>query len=480
MPTQPIPFSGANKNADEGMQNALGRELYNAVVDELGNLRRVPGYSSFVDLATGYGVTGLHYNEKNDKVVAVSGAKFYLVDEDSTTTDVTGTGTPTIGQLATFADFADDVYVANNSAINKVPMDGVTTTTAITDSDAPSSGVVNVANLNGYLLANNGTAGRVDFADQGTPETWAGEFFTFEASNDQLQFFGVGEGYDRITGFGTNSIESWRNTGIVNAPFSPEGQEYVNRGSISPRSPVWILDTWYFVDQWKNLCRVTGRTPQRLPQQNYRGLTAYLQGLYCEDLIGMHIYANGYHWYVANLPTEQKSFGYNIDLDQWGEWSYWDAINAEHEQFRANVSCYATGWQKTLLGDSRSGLIYEMSADSFTANSDVIRSSIRTGFIDRGSNSRYKFCHRITGRVKKSNVSTADDTLKVAIRWRDKLLEGAWQQREVELYEEDDQNYYYVINGLGSYQRRQWEIICTSNIDFQMSPPEEDFTIGYR
>jgi hypothetical protein len=121
-----------------------------------------------------------------------------------------------------------------------------------------------------------------------------------------------------------------------------------------------------------------------------------------------------------------------------------------------------------------------MSPDSFTANSDVIRSSIKTGFISRGSEAKNKFCHRISGRVKKKNVSTPDDTLKVAIRWRDKLSEGAWHQKEVNLYKEDDLNYYYYVNGLGAYQRRQWEIICTSNIDFQMSAPEEDYTVGYR
>jgi len=477
MPTQPIPFTGSNKNADEGMQDNIAVELFNGIISELGHLVRVPGYSTFSDLATGSGVTGLHYNDKNNKVIATSGAKVFKLSEDATTTNITGTGIPTVGKIATFADFADDVYLANNSGIIKAPVD-TGTTTLVTDVNAPQSGVLNVANLNGYLLANSGTAGVVKFADQGTPEVWAGEFFEFEASNDQSQFFGVGDGSDRIVGFGTRSIEQWRNDGST--PFVPEGQEYVNRGSISPLSPVWILDTWYFVDEYKNLCRIRGRTPERLPTSNYRSLTAYLQGLYCQDLVGMHIYSNGYNWYVANLPTEQKTFAYNLDLDQWSQWSYWNGATAEHQQWRGQVATYATGWQKTLIGDSRSGLIYQMSADTYTANSDVIRTSIKTGFISRGNAHKTKFCNRIFGRVIKKDVNTADTTLKVAVRWRDTFLESAWQQEEVELYTEDGLNYDYLINGLGSYTSRQWEIICTANIDFQMTPPMEEYDESYQ
>jgi hypothetical protein len=611
---------------------------------------------------------GLWYNEKNDKVIAVSGQKVFYVEEDGTTTDITNTGIPALGTLCTFADFADDVYIANGVQIIKAPVDTTTKTTFVTDTDAPTDARF-VANLNDYLLANNGLSGRIDFADTGTPETWAGEFFSFDNSNDQLQFMSVGEGHDRIYGFGTKSIDPYRNSGTT--PFIPEAQEYLSRGSISKYSPVFIKDQWYFIDQFKNLCRVSGRTAQSLPTKNYRGLTAFLSNLYCEDAEGLWVYSNGYNWGVWNLPTEQKTFAYNVDLDQWAEWSYWKMNTGEHEQWRGRCSAYATGWQKTLIGDSRSGVIYEMSADpnktkkvvdatnllayseqfdnaawmavgtgSVTADSivapdgtttadtiddtdaaadqyyvqqtvttigdgarvfsvylqqgtatdttvavffvggttvsvlatvnwatktidtgtltqigssdwyrvsvpindngtgnsqtlcriypatnqasktgtvyawgaqlesgstatpyiktvassasrfkdvpvfqhgnDPIRSSIKTGFINRGDDTKTKFCNRIYGRVIKKNVNGGDDTLKVAIRYRDDMLESSWVQEEVDLYTEDGLNYYYFVNGLGSYTSRQWEIICTSNIDFQMSPPTENYDESYQ
>jgi len=479
MPTKSIPFSGANKNADEGMQNALGWDLYNGIVDELGNLRRVPGYTSFATLMTGYGVTGLHYNEANDKVVCVSGAHVFIIEEDGTTTDVTGTGIPVIGTLCTFADFKDDVYIANGVQIIKCPMDGVTTTTYVTDVDAPTDALW-IANINDYLLANSGIDGTVKFSDTGTPEVWAGEFFSFDSTNDKLQFMGVAEGTDRIYGFGTNSTQAFRND--TSTPFVDEAQEFVTRGSISRYSPVWgeNPDTWYFVDRKKNLCRISGRTAQRLPTKNYRGLTAFLEPLYCEDLQAFLVYSNGYHWYVANLPTEQKSFAYNIDLDQWGEWAYYDTNKAEYQQFRAQCSTYASGWQLSLLGDSRSGTVYSMSPTTYTANSDLIRTTIRTGFINRGSSQITKFCNRISGRVIKKNVNNADGTLKVAIRWRETNLESAWQQEEVDLFTLDGLDYFYFINGLGKYTDRQWEIVVTSDIDFQMTPPMEEYDESYQ
>lgn len=478
MPTQSIPFSGANRNTDEGLSGNLGWALKNGIVDELGNFGRAFGYTVFKSLGTGSGIDGLHYNEKNDQVLSVSGSKVFKLEEDATTTDITGTGTPETGVLATFADFADDVYLANNSGLIKAPVTSGTTST-ITGTYTPTSGIRFLANLNSYLLANDGIEGKVQFADAGLPDTWANDnFFTFEASNDQLQFFGVGGGSDRIYGFGTKSGESWRNDGTT--PFVPESQEYMSRGSISRYSPVYIQDTWYFVDEYKNLCRVRGRQAEKLPSQNYLGLTKFLEPLYCEDIEAFWLYANGYNYYVANLPTEQKTFAYNIDLDQWLELTYFEAITGDESQFRGRCAAYATGWQKSLIGDSRSGTIYSVDSSQNTANSDVIRSVLRTGFINRGDEARNKFCSRIYGRVKKKNVNNADGTLKLAVRWRDKLLENAWQQREVNLYKEDDQNYYWYLNGLGHYQRRQWEFICTSDIDFRMTPPVEDFEMAVR
>ena len=265
MPSQPIPFTGSNKNTDQKFLNGINFTCRNGIVDELGNLNRRPGQSLFVDLGTAAAVTGLFYSAKHNITVAVSGQQIFTINSSAVVTDITGTGTPELGTLVTFADFGDVVYCANGGQIISIPLTGGTTT-YLTDSDAPIL-VTHVAVLNRKLIANNlAFDARFEWSDVGDGTVWSGQFATAEAQNDKLLGLYVED--ERLSLVGEKTWENWRDDGST--PFVPESQEYVQRGAITKYAPAYCRDRWIWLDEYKQLVMLNGRQAISLPQHNAR------------------------------------------------------------------------------------------------------------------------------------------------------------------------------------------------------------------
>ncbi len=471
MPSQPIPFTGSNKNTDQQFQNGINYTCRNGVVDELGNLIRRPGSSVFVDLGTAAAVTGLFYSSKQNVTVAVSGPQIFIITADGTTTDITGTGTPKLGALVTFADFGDTIYCANGGQIITVPLTGGTTT-YLTDVDAPTQ-VTHVAVLNQKLIANNKAfSARFEWSDVGDPTTWSGQFATAEAQEDDLLALYVED--ERLTLFGENTIENWRDDGVT--PFVPESQEYVQRGTITQYAPAYCRDRWIWIDEYKQLVMLNGRQAIPIPQQNARGLTNFLQDLDLTDARGQFVVKSGKFYYLCQLPKAEKSLFYDIDKDEWYEASFWDELNAEDDLYRAYSTTYAFGpnWGQMLIGDNKSGNIYNFDTAEFTDNTETIRTLITTGFIDRGTSENRKKTSRISGRIMLDNITTADPSLVMTLKWRNENTNN-WSYRQINLYRLSANQFRWATNGLGAYYMRQYEYEITSDADFIMSPPMETF-----
>lgn len=471
MPTQPIPFTGSSKNSDVQFQNGINYTCRNGVIDELGNLNRRPGSSVFVDLGTAQPVTGLFYSSKQNVTVAVSGQQIFTITSAGVVTDITGTGTPELAALVTFADFGDTVFCANGGAIIKVPLTGGTTT-YLTDADAPVL-VTHVAALNARLIANNKAySARFEWSLAGQPEVWDGEFATAEAQEDDLLFLGVAD--ERIVLGGENTFEFWRDNGVT--PFVPESQEFTQRGTITKYSPAFCRDRWIWIDEYKQLVMLNGRMAIPIPTQNPRGLTNFLQGLDLTDARGRFVVSAGKFYYLCQLPKAEKSFFYDIDKEEWLEASDWDEINAEDDLYRAYATTYAYGpnWGQMLIGDNRAGNIYCFDDSQYTDSGEVIRTVIETGYLDRETGDNRKKTARISGRLKLQNVTVADPSLNMIFQWRNENTH-VWSERLIKLSKESNNQFRWYTNGLGSYYMRQYRIIVTADTDFIMSPPQETF-----
>lgn len=473
MQTQPIPFTGSNKNVDQKFLNGINFTCRNGVVDELGNLTRRPGQSLFVDLGTAAAVTGLFYSAKHNVTIAVSGAQIFTINAAGTATDITGTGTPELGDLVTFADFGDVVYCANGGKIISIPLTSGTTT-YLTDSDAPVL-VTHVAILNRRLIANNlAFDARFEWADTGDGTVWSGSFATAEAQNDKLLGLYVED--ERLMLFGANTLEPWRDNGST--PFVPESQEYVQRGVITKYAPAYCRDRWIWLDEYKQLVMLNGRQAMSIPQQNARGLTKFLQELDLTDARGRYVISAGRFYYLCLLPKAEKSFFYDIDKDEWYEASFWDELNAEDDLYRAFSSTYAFGdsWGEMLIGDSKSGKVFSFDTSAYTDNSETIRTVLTTGYVDRGTSENRKKTARISGRVEISNVTVADPALRMSFKWRNENT-NTWSYRPIKLYKLSNNQFRWSTVGLGQYYMRQYELEITSDAPFTMSPMMETYEV---
>jgi hypothetical protein len=63
-------------------------------------------------------------------------------------------------------------------------------------------------------------------------------------------------------------------------------------------------------------------------------------------------------------------------MNQWYEWSYWNANIAEPSRhFRANCVAIPTEWKKTLVGHRANGKIYEMAGTTDDGDDIATRDS---------------------------------------------------------------------------------------------------------
>jgi len=476
MPKQIIPLSGSNQNTDEiALPDALGASVVNGYTSELNNLHQFPGYEEFVDTGVGFGVTGLYSWAAQDQLIATIGEKVFRITEDGTATDITGTGTPQLNGKMTWADFGTDdlLFAANGGQIIQIPNSG--TTQFIADVDAPTT-VSHVAVLNRKLLAKNGNDGRFDWSNADAPTTWSGSFATAEGAEDGLKGLYVAD--ERIWLPGNRTTERWRDTGAsdINNAFVAESQQYIQRGVASTYAPAYCLNTWYWLDEFGNIVRLLGNTPEVLPRQNPQGLTSFLQTFDFSDGVGHFLPIDGRYYYIVNFEKAKKSIYYDIQLDRWGELSYWNSLTAENNLFKGSVFAFFPEWNAVFMGDRQTGKIYKMSANLFTDDGALKRVVYRSAYMDRGSED-WKQSHRITGRMKRKNVTSDPGNLELMVRYRDDG-EVQWHEQTIDMFDVNGYDIRWEVRQLGQYYARQYEFVVTADFELIFGQPVEHFSVS--
>jgi len=134
----------------------------------------------------------------------------------------------------------------------------------------------------------------------------------------------------------------------------------------------------------------------------------------------------------------------------------------------------ATSSQMTLGGTDSSQFSAWTSGGTATGGG-MIRTLVRTGHLDHGSNSVRKRVRSLTLRLKRSNV--ANDTLinaSIDVRWRDNGS-SSWQAaKTVPLTSISDTDYRAQLWQLGIYYSRQYEFVISSSQPLILVYAEED------
>jgi len=471
MPTLPIPFTSLDKSIDKSAEATWNQNQYDGYWSQHMSpdgpkmiWTKRPGLTEWLDLSVTAGVDGLHYWTRQDKLVSVCNGDVDLITEAASNTDITGTADMTAGNTPTFADVAgSSLYIASGGQIGAYP---AAAGAYLADGDAPTA-VRFVATINQILTALKDDDERFDWANAADPTTWDGDYSTVEAKPDLAKAMLAANGYLYFPGDST--CEIWRDDGTT---FVREAQAVVARGCIARYSVVEINGILYWLDENREIIALNGFTPVVV---SIPTLSRYLESFgTVSDAIGLKIPIDGRYFYVLTFPTEKKTLVYDTNMNQFYEWSYWDANKAEHTAWRGISAAYAPDWNKVLVGDKSNGKIYEMAGT--TDDGDTIRTVLQTDFYDRGDPGKVKFCDGIDLVFKRANTNTTPKTMEIS--WRDDG-ESDWSgYRTVDIEAQGQTELIVRENRFGRYKRRMWRFIMSDATQAALLSANERFTIG--
>ena len=471
MPTLPIPFTSLNKSVDkvsvgswnQGQYDGYWRQYYSPDGPKMIWTKR-PGLTEFLDLSVTAGVDGLYYWTRQDKLVSVCDGDVDLITEAAVNTDITGTADMTAGVKPTFADvLGSSLYIASSGKIGAY---AAAAGAYLADGDAPTT-VRFIGTIIQILVALNDSSERFDWADAALPATWAGEYSNVEASPDLAKAMIIANNYLYFPG--QDTCEIWRDDGTT---FVRESQAVISRGCSSGDSVVEINGILYWLDQNREIISLTGFTPMVLSNP---ALSRYLKSFdTVNDAIGLSIPVDGSPFYILTFPSEQKTIAYDIILNQFYNWSYWDTHSASHKAWRGISAAHAPQWNKTLIGDQANGKIYEFTGT--TDDGDDIRTVLQGDFYDRGEPNRRKFCEEIILTFKRANTATTPKVMEIS--WRD---DGDTDWTGTRIVDIEAQNKTEIVvreTRLGSYKKRMWRFVMSDATTSALVSAYERFSLG--
>lgn len=470
MPIVKLPISeGMVKAVDEVGLVTHGASMVDVFIDELQNIVRRPGLVEVCDLGTSAKVDGLYWWSAQGLVLAVSNGKLFSITTSAGAfSELTGDAF-IVGNRVSFDDYGKaTAYGANGGKIKLITVAGMTD---LADLDAPTT-VSKLGILKKMLVANEAGSGNFYNSEVNALTDWQGYYAEAEANPDFLVSLLIAESH--IKCIGTKSMEVFYADGT--SPFAPLNQSYVESGTIAPHSFAYAKSqkALVWLDEERQAVLLSGVTPVPVSIT----MAKYLQSFSTvTDCLSDCISIAGRPYWLLQFPTEQKTLVFDFTSKNWYEWGYWNSGTASYDAFRGNCYCYSPDWNYTLVGDRANGKIYRFSNSEYTDNGAILRSMIRTGNYNHGSEVYRKFSNRLIFRVKRTSVVSLDGTPDLQVRYRDNGNTTWTSYASVPLQAIGNTEYRGVLTRLGSYYTRQWEFSLSDAYPLCLSSVEEDVDV---
>lgn len=462
-------ITAAFESVDDVQVDQFNATIVDAVPIQVGDkthLVKRPGLQEFVDLGTGAPVDGLYWFDRLHVAIAVSAGKvFKISDTLGTTTQLLGSTALLSNQTVKFASDATRVFMANGSNIVYTDLSTLTT---MADADAPTD-ASHVAYLDGYLLANNGGSGVVQFSDLNNLTSWqALSFFSAESRPDDV--VAIDEGFREIITLGRETVEFWLNDG--QNPFSRIQGSAQPFGTEAPYSLALVGSTWMWLDQNRRFATMQGRQVVTVSSPYDRVIQRYQA---VNNAIGYAISIEGMPLYILNFPTDGETLVYNYMTQQWHKWGYWNEVGGVYDRYRGQSYCYARAWNKHLVGDHTNGKVYVSSRQIYTDDSNPIRTLLRTGHISHGLHTD-KISDVVRLHCKRSlgDSSVADPQIMMRRRANNRPQFGNERWRSLGKVGEHFPYVEWKANGI--YRTCQYEFIHSDMSDLVIMGAQEYLT----
>jgi Phage stabilisation protein len=176
--------------------------------------------------------------------------------------------------------------------------------------------------------------------------------------------------------FGNEIGQVLYNSGDPDFPFTTVPQGSIEFGA-TPDSPAKMDNSVFILSQDQRgagmVMRLQGYTPQRVSDH---GIEYNLQrkihaGIDLNAAVSWTYQADGHSFYVLNIPGIETSPVYDAATKLWHERAWWDAAHGQYAPIRAINHVYA--FNKHIVGDRETGLLYDMDIETYTDNGTMIR-----------------------------------------------------------------------------------------------------------
>jgi hypothetical protein len=457
-------------------------EAYNVYFEALPQggfaIRKRPGLVLSEDALANTVSDGIYWSEKRQKVFFAAGGKIYSKASKTATPVEIGararTGFPVVWAESQKLNLESVLYLACGDTLDYIADDEADVLTPV-DASTPTSKFI--SNLNNRLYADTTSYAQDFYITDYNPDPavmamdplfWTSSVNPFRATQKPDKLVGIYSGWNEIYLWGTQACEVWQEDGVT--PVSPLVGSIIEAGLLAPYS-VAVAN-----NRLVALCKVgsnvavvaiNGRTPEILSEPIANRLQAMTT---LGDAVGSICQTGGTNLYILTFPTEGETWVYDFKSDVWSQWSTWSELSANHTIFTGKFGVFASGWN-THYTQAANGKLYEITRSAFDDAGDMIRSSVRTGWIDHGTWKRKRSDQLI---IKLQGYATSDT--KIIMRHRSDGFPEWSNPIELEIQAGAQNDHFAKITRMGTYRNRQYEFIMTDASDLAIIGMSENLT----
>jgi hypothetical protein len=215
-----------------------------------------------------------------------------------------------------------------------------------------------------YLFLNRINTGEVYISASEDGSTWDGTYATAESAPDNIVAMAALRG--ELWLFGELSTEVWANEAAAGFPFSPIPGTTIDYGCSAPRSVAKTTDQLIWLAKTREgQHRVVATQGYAAVPISTPWLEFHLAGYqYFSEAVAWVYFQEGHTFYVLTFPTDNATWVYDVTVGLWHE--------RESSGNRWIAGCFAFAFNKPLVGDIRTGKIYELDLGTYTDDGTAI------------------------------------------------------------------------------------------------------------
>lgn len=448
--------------------------LQDGFMDEAGNIHKRPGFELFFDLSiidqkySNMPIDGMYWFSEQNCLIVVCDTDIIKITDQYGTYSVIGSNLLYAATRCTFTKTTDS---ANSLAVTLFIANGKCAYTTgniayqFTGTNIPT-GITHLASNNTYLATNDLSSKTVwKTSDVGTPFTWSGTTYSAQTKTDNIQ--GLYDNKGKIWVFGKDSIEPFVDAGNI-VPFVRIDGGIVESGCVNPYAIVQSNGNVYFFNSNRDICVIRGGNYYAevlsIQYSNRIQTLSSVNDVEVDILDGIQ----GRKFILFNFNDAHITIVYDIILNCFYEWGYWDTEVSQYEQFRGRFSVYSTDWNMHIIGDRSNGKIYKVSTEYTSDNGNPIRTEIVTGNYDFGDITQDKMMKSLYLNIHRGDGDTASpySIPKAYIQIRDDYNLSWGIQREIDLGAKGQTMLTDSHVSGGIFKTRQFRILHMDNSKF--------------